>query len=170
MYTNHFTLLSNLTVSNVPYHFPPALTPTAIPRVLKGVNSTTTGEILGPVAVPAMPRSYALLMTIPIINIYASTAILMLGYVSVIFTASSLQRTVNDTVGMGQTGQLLVMTTNNSSHHKIVLPPVRTPQIYGKVIPQGEYPAMDIVLMNNTGHIINTYNAEGEPVSVGYTV
>src|SRR5438552_1896472 len=101
VYTNDFTLLSNLTVSNVPYHFPPARTPTAIPRVLKGVNSTTTGEILGPVSIPATPGSYALSMTIPIINTYTSTAPLMLGYVSVIFTASSLQRTVNDTVGMG---------------------------------------------------------------------
>jgi hypothetical protein len=169
VYTSDFTLLPNLTVSNVPYDFPSGLTPTAIPLVLKGVNSTTAGEILGPVAVPATPGSYALSMTIPIININASTTPLMLGYISVIFTASGLQRAVNDTVGMGKTGQLLVITTNDS-HYKIILPPVRTPSVYGQVVLPGEYPAMEMALKNNTGYIINTHNAAGAPVSVGYTV
>jgi len=166
VYTNDFTLLPNLTVSNVAYDFPPGLTPTA---VSSGLNSTTSGEILGPVSFPATPGSYALSMTIPIININANTTPLMLGYISVIFTARGLQRTVNDTVGMGQTGQVLVITTNGS-HHKIILPPVRTPLVYGQVILQGEYPAIEIALKNNMGYIINTNNAVGAPVSVGYTV
>lgn len=168
VYTNDFTLLSNLTVSNVPYDFPPSLIPTAIPPVLKDVNSIS-GEILGPVAVPATPGSYALSITMRIINTNASTTPLHLGYISVIFTASGLLRTVNDTVGMGLTGQLLVIATNGS-HYNTILPPVRTPQVYSQVVLQDEYPAVEMAFKNNTGYIINTRNGVGASVSVGYTV
>ena len=169
VYTNDFTLLPNLTVSIAPYDFPANLIPTAIPLVLKGVNSSNAGEIIGPVSVPATPGSSALSMTIPIINTNARTTPLILGYISLIFTASRLQLAVNDTVGMGQTGQLLVVTTNDS-HYDIILPPVRTPQIYGQVVQKGEYAAMEMAFKNSTGYVIDTYNALGERVSVGYTV
>jgi osomolarity two-component system, sensor histidine kinase SLN1 len=169
VYTNDFTLLPNLTVSDVSYTFPDSLYPTAIPPILPGLNSTTTGEILGPVSVPATPGSYALSMTIPILNTNASTTPRILGYISAIFTASGLQRAVNDTTGMGQTGQLLVVA-KNGSHYDIILPPARTPQVYEQDFTQGQYPAVDKAFQKLTGYWINTHNAAGAPVSVGYNV
>ena len=169
VYANDFTLLSNLTVSDVSYTFPSSLYPTAIPPIRPGLNSTNTGEIMGPVAVPATPGSYALSMTIPILNTNASTTPRILGYLSVIFTASGLQRAVNDTTGMGQTGQLLVVA-KNGSHYDIILPPARTPQVYEQDFITGQYPAVDMAFGNSSGYCIDTHNAAGAPVSVGYNV
>ena len=169
VYTNDFILLPNLTVSDVSYTFPPSLYPTAIPPVLPGLNSTTTGQILGPVAVPETPGSYALSMTIPILNTNASTTPRILGYLSAIFTASGLQRAVNDSTGMGQTGQLLVVA-KNGSHYDIILPPARTPLVYEQDFLPGQYPAVDMAFEKKTGYYIDTHNAAGAPISVGYNV
>ena len=169
VYTNDFQLLPNLTVSHVPYDLPTSLIPTTIPPVLKAVNSTAAGEIIGPVAIVDRAGFYALSITMPILNTNPSTTPLTLGYISIIFAANKLQSAVNDTTGMGQTGQLLVLTTN-SSHYDIILPPVRTPQLYGQVILPGTYPAADIAFKNTTGYLICTHNAIGTPVAVGYTV
>ena len=169
IYANDFSLLPNLSVSDVSYAFPASLYPTAIPPILPGLNSTTSGEILGPVAVPATPGSYALSMTIPILNTNVSTTPRILGYMSAIFVASGLQRAVNDTTGMGQTGQLLVVA-KNGSHYDIILPPARTPQVYEQDFTPGQYPAVDMAFKNRTGYFISTHNAAGAPVSVGYNV
>jgi osomolarity two-component system, sensor histidine kinase SLN1 len=169
IYTNDFTLLPNLSASDVPYTFPASLYPTAIPPIHRGFNSTTTGEILGPVAVPATPGSYALSMTIPILNTNASTSPHILGYMSLIFTAAGLQRAVNDTTGIGQTGQLLVVA-KNGSNYDFILPPARTPQVYGQSFMPGQYLAVDMAFQNGTGYYISTRNSVNALVSVGYNV
>lgn len=169
VYTNDLIQLTNLTVSDVSYDFPDILFPTEIPPVTPGTTSMTTGQLLGPVAVPATPGSYALSITIPIVNINASSSPPILGYMSMIFTASGLQRAMNDSTGMGQTGQLLVVAVNGT-HYDVILPPFRTPQIYGEDFFPGQYPAVDLAFQNRTGYITSTHNDEGSSVSVGYTV
>jgi hypothetical protein len=169
IYTNDFTPLPNLTVSDVSYSFPDNLFPTTIPPPGPGGNQLTSGEILGPVAVPDVPGSYVISMTIPIVNINTSSTPLILGYISTIVTASGLQRAVNDSTGMGQTGQLLVVA-KNGSHYDIVLPPGRTPNIFDQNFSRGSYPAVDDAFKNRTGFLIDTHNAANAPVSVGYNV
>ena len=169
VFTNNFTLIPNLTFSDVSYPFPDILTPTGIPPTHQGLTSITTGQLLGPVSVPATPGSYALSITIPIVNINGSNAPPILGYISAIFTASGLLRAINDTTGMGQTGQLLVVA-KNGSHYDVILPPGRRPQGYGQPFIVGRYPAVDMAFMKKSGYLINTNNAAGAPVSVGYNV
>jgi osomolarity two-component system sensor histidine kinase SLN1 len=168
MYTNDFTPLTNLTVSVVPYDFPNMLFPTTIPPVDPS-NNATTGQLLGPIAVPAAPGTYALSITIPVLNTITNSTPLMLGYISMVFTATGLLRAVNDSTGMGQTGQLLVVA-KNGDHFDVMLPPFRTPQVYGQDFLPGQYPAVDFAFKNRTGYLISTYNAAGSPVSVGYNV
>jgi hypothetical protein len=169
VYDNSFNLLSNLTISDVNYEFPSSLIPTAAPPPPLAGMVNTSGELLGPVAVPAAPGTYAISITIPILNVNASSSPPRLGYMSIIVTASGLQRAVNDTTGMGQTGQLLVVA-KNGSHYDVVLPPARTPSVYEVDIYPGQYPAIDLAFKNKTGFLINTHNAFGAAVSVGYTV
>ena len=169
VYDNSFNLLTNLTISNVNYPFPDSLLPTVPPQPPLPGMVNTTGELLGPVLVPAAPGTYAFSITIPIVNINTTSVPPNLGYLSIIVTASGLQRAVNDTTGMGQTGQLLVVA-KNGSHYDIILPPARTPQVYDTDIYPGQYPAIDLAFKNQTGFLIDTHNAVGSPVSVGYTV
>jgi osomolarity two-component system, sensor histidine kinase SLN1 len=169
IYTIDFTPLPNLTFSEVSYSFPNSLFPTSVPPPGPGGNQLTSGEILGPVAVPDAPGLYVLSMTIPITNVNSSSTPLILGYMSMVLTASGLQRAVNDSTGMGQTGQLLVVA-KNGSHYDIVLPPGRTPTIYNENFYPGSYPAVDDAFKNRTGFLIDTHNVAGAPVSVGYNV
>lgn len=169
VYDNNFNGLPNLTISEVDYDFPDSLIPTAPPQPPLPGMPKTTGELLGPVYVPAAPGTFAFSLTIPIMNINASSVPPQLGYLSMIVTASGLQRAVNDTTGMGQTGQLLVVA-KNGSHYDVLLPPARTPNVYQQDIYPGQYPAIDLAFKNKTGFLIDTHNAYGTAVSVGYTV
>ena len=169
MYDNGFNQLPNLTVSKVNYDFPNSLIPTGPPPAQLPHGITSSNGLLGPVAVPAIPGSYAFSLTIPIINVNANSTPPTLGYLSIIINTGPLQRVINSTTGLGQTGQLLVVA-NIGSHYNIILPPVRTPNIFEHDILPGQYPAIDMVFMNKTGFLANTHNAYGTPVSVGYTV
>jgi osomolarity two-component system, sensor histidine kinase SLN1 len=164
VYTNNFTLLPALTISHVDYDLPDSLIPTAPPVDM--VN--TPGELRGPVVVHATPGLYACSITIPIINVNGSTPS-TLGYLSMIVSASCLQRVVNDTTGMGQTGQILLIA-KHGPHYNVIFPPARTPNIYERHIFPGQYPAIDLTFKNRTGFLINTPNDMETPVSVGYTV
>ena len=86
-----------------------------------------------------------------------------------VMTASGLLRAVNDSTGIGSTGQLLVIA-HNGSHYDVVLPPFRTPQLYGQDFYPGQYPAVDMAFKNRTSYLISTHNVGNESVSVGYTV
>jgi osomolarity two-component system, sensor histidine kinase SLN1 len=172
IYTNNFTWLPNLTVTDVSYGFPDSLFPTGVPVTPSGINQTANeGTLLGPVEVPATPGSFALSLTIPIINNNVSSQPYVLGYMSAIVSASGIQRAVNDSTGMGQTGQLLVVA-QNGSHYDVVLPPSRTPDVFDEDFTKGQYPAVDMAFENRSGagYLINTNNARGAPVSVGYNV
>ena len=76
---------------------------------------------------------------------------------------------VNDTTGMGETGQLLVVA-KNGSHYDVILPPARTLQSYDQIFLPGQYPAVDMAFKSLTGYLISTHDAAGAHVSVGYTV
>jgi len=169
VYDNSFNQLPNLTVSEVNYDFPESLIPTRPPPVQLPGAINSSSELLGPVAVPATRGLYAFSLTIPIINFNARSTPPTLGYLSMIINTAPLQRVVSGTTGIGQTGQLLVVA-NMGSHYVVIFPPVRTPEIYEHDILPGQYPAIDMTFMNKTGFLVNTHNANGTPVSVGYTV
>lgn len=170
IYTNNFTPLTNLTYSTVSYPFPESLYPTAIPPTPPDDNrNTSAGQVLGPVSVPASPGLYALSFTIPIVNSNASSQPLILGYVSMIVSAAGLLRAVNDSTGMGQTGQTLVVQKNNSQY-EVMLPPLRDPELFGQSFNLTQFPAVQLAFQNQTGYLIDTSNALGNGVSVGYTV
>jgi len=171
VYSPDFVLLPNLTVTDVTYSLPDALWPTSIPPTPVGSNQTSAGQLLGPLPIASQAGSYALSLTIPIVNTNSSASPLILGYMSCILTASGLLKAVNDSTGMGATGQLLVVARNDS-HYDVVLPPLRTPQIYEEDFSPRQYPAVDLAFANKTGpgYLIDTHDAAGDPVSVGYTV
>ena len=171
VYSPDFVLLPNLTVSTVTYSLPDALWPTTIPPISAGSNETSAGQLLGPLPIADVPGSYALSLTIPVVNTNTSSTPVILGYMSCILTASGLLKAVNDSTGMGATGQLLVVA-QNGSQYDVVLPPLRTPQIYEEDFLPRQYPAVDLAFANKTGpgYLIDTHNAAGDSVSVGYTV
>lgn len=169
IYANDFTPLPNFTLTNVPYNFSNSLFPTSIPPPPRSGNQINAGLLLGPEAVPDTPGSYILSLTIPIVNTNASSNPLILGYIAMVMTATGLLRAVNDSTGIGSTGQLLAIT-RNGSHYDVVLPPFRTPQLYGQDFYHGQYPAVDMAFKNRTSYLISTHNVANESVSVGYTV
>jgi len=169
VYDTNFTKLPNLTFTDVTFPIPDILWPTAKPPLPASGNVNSSGQVLGPVMINATVGSFSLSLTIPVLNTDASTTPAILGYLSIVFSAAGLQRAVNDSTGMGQTGQLLVVE-RNESFYSIILPPLRTPQIYNTPIYPGQYPAIDQTFMNRTGYDISTHNAAGNPVSVGCTV
>jgi len=169
IYTNNFTLLPDFTFSDAPYNFSDSLFPTSVPPTPHGASPTSTGQVLGPVPVAESPGLYVISMTIPIVNINSSSQPLILGYMSMIMSATGLLRAVNDSTGMGTTGQLLVIA-HNGTHYDVILPPLRTPQIYEQDFYPGQYPAVDLAFRNLTGYLISTHNVAYQPVSVGYTV
>jgi hypothetical protein len=153
----------------VSYNFSDSLYPTQVPSTSAGVSNSTAGELLGPVAVSASPGTYALGLTIPIINMNSSSQPSVLGYLVMVVSAGGLLRAVNDSTGMGQTGQTLVVARNNSQY-QIVLPPLRTPQVFGQMFNLSQNPAVQAIFQNQTGYNIDTHNALGDAVSEGYTV
>jgi hypothetical protein len=170
VYTNDFTRLPNLTFNSVLYTLPDNLYPTSIPPNPPNDNrNTSAGQVLGPVAIPDSPGSYALSFTIPVINNNASSNPLILGYMSMIVTANGLLRAVNDSTGMGETGQLILLARRNNEY-EVILPPLRTPEIFGLDFNLSQYPAAQIAFQNQTGYLIDTHNAAGTDVAVGYTV
>jgi len=169
VYDTNFTKLPNLTISDVTFPIPDILWPTAKPPLPANGKVNNSGQVLGPVMVNAAVGSFSLSLTIPVLNTDASSSPAILGYLSIVFSAAGLQRAVNDSTGMGQTGQLLVVE-RNESFYSIILPPLRTPQLYNTPIYPGQYPAIDQTFINRTGYDISTHNAAGNPVSVGYTV
>jgi len=169
VYDNDFNQLPNFTVSTVTYDFPESLYPTAIPPTPPGGTNTSAGEILGPLAISESPGLYVISMTVPITNLNSGAQPLILGYLSMITTATGLLRAVNDSTGMGQTGQTLLVG-RNGSQYQILLPPLRTPQFFGQVFNISVNPAVEATFQNQTGYLINTHNAVGTAVSVGYTV
>ena len=172
VYTTDMTLLPNLTVIDVDYPLPDSLNPTGIPRPPDGSDNTAiAGALFGPVQIPDSPGTYALSLTIPIMNTNDSSHLSLLGWMSTVFTASGIQRAVNDRTGMGQTGQVLVVA-RNQSRYEVIIPPARTPRIHNQEFKRGQYPAVDLAFDNHSspGYLINTHDAGGYPVSVGYHV
>jgi osomolarity two-component system, sensor histidine kinase SLN1 len=170
VYTNNFTRLTNLTFSTVGYPFPDSLFPDTIPPTPPGDNrNTSAGQVSGPVAVPQSPGTYALSFTIPIVNSNTSSTPLILGYMSMVVSASGLLRAVNDSTGMGETGQTLVIARNDSEY-QIILPPLRTPDLFEQSFNLSQSPAAEAAFQNQTGFLIDTHNSLGTAVSVGYTV
>ncbi len=170
VYTNDYTRLSNLSFTSVTYNLPDNLYPTSIPPNPPNDNrNTSAGQVLGPVAIPDSPGSYALSFTIPIINNNASSYPLILGYMSMIVTANGLLRAVNDSTGMGETGQLILLAQHDNEY-QVILPPLRNPEMFGLVFNLSQYPAAQIAFQNKTGYLIDTHNAAGADVSVCYTV
>lgn len=86
-----------------------------------------------------------------------------------IVTANGLLRAVNDSTGMGETGQLILLAQRNNEY-EVILPPLRTPEIFGLDFNLSQYPAARIAFQNGTGYLMDTHNAAGADVSVGYTV
>lgn len=171
VYSNTFDRLENLTFSSVDYDLPDSLYPTAIPPNPANDNrNTSAGQVLGPVAVSATPGNYALSFTIPIINNNSTATTQILGYMSMIVTATGLMRVVNDSTGMGETGQLLVLSPIGTDQYDVILPPLRTPNAFNQQYNISQYPAVQDAFANKTGYTIDTHNAYGTPVSVGYTV
>jgi hypothetical protein len=168
IYDTDFNQLTNLSVSDVTFNIPASLWPTSKPPLPLNGNVNSSGQLLGPAYINST-SGFSVSLTIPILNTNASSSPALLGYMSVIFSAGGLQKAVNDSTGMGQTGQLLVVEMNET-FYSIILPPLRTPQIYGTPINPGQYLAMDLAFDNRTGYDISTHNAENQPVSVGYTV
>lgn len=170
VYTNDFTPLPNLTFTSVTYAFPDSLFPTSIPPNPPNDNrNTSAGQVLGPAPIAATPGSYALSFTIPIINNNASSTPLILGYISMIVNANGLLRAVNDSTGMGETGQLIVLAQRDNMY-EVILPPLRTPEIFGQEFNLSQYPAAQVAFQNKTGYLIDTHNAAGTDVAVAYTV
>jgi hypothetical protein len=169
VYDNGLNQLPDLTVSKVDYHFPDSITAPTLIQLAGPANVTSQITVLGPVAVPDAPQTYAYSFTIPINNTNASSTPPTLGYLSTIVSTLPLQRVVNDGVGIGQTGQFLIVA-NAGSHFEVILPPLRTPDIYGVEILRGQYPAIDMAFRNQSGSLVNTHNSYGTAVSVGYTV
>lgn len=168
-YTPEFNLLPNLSYSSVPYEYPTSLYPTDIPpNAPHDSRNTSAGQVLGPVQVPQSPGTYALSFTIPVLDNNATTKIL--GYVSIIVSGSGLIKAVNDSTGMGQTGQLLTVTQQPNDKFEVILPPLRTPNIFGQEFNLSQSPAAGLVFTNQTGYLTSTHNALGQQVSVGYTV
>ena len=169
VYSSNFTRLQNLTFTTVNYSFPDSLYPTALPPLYPNQNPTSAGQVLGPASIADSPGLYAMSFTIPILNNNASSVPLILGYMSMIVNGNGLLRAVNDSTGMGATGQLLLLAQNNDTY-QVILPPLRTPDIYGAVYNLSQYPAAKVAFQNKTGYLIDTHNADGADVSVGYTV
>ena len=170
VYTNDFTQLPNLTFSSVAYTLPDTLYPTSIPPNPPNDNrNTSAGQVLGPVPVTESPGLYVLSFTIPIINNNASSNPLILGYMSMIVNANGLLRAVNDSTGMGETGQLILLARRDDMY-QVILPPLRTPEIFGQEFNLSQYPAAQVAFQNKTGYLMDTHNAAGTDVSVGYTV
>jgi len=169
VYDINFNELTNLTFTGVTFPIPDALWPTTKPPLPANGNVNNSGQVLGPVMINTTAGSFSLSLTIPVLNTNASSSPAIIGYISVVFSAAGLQRAVNDSTGIGQTGQLLVVE-QNETFYSIILPPLRTPQIYYTPIYPSQYPAIDQAFMNRTGYDISTHNAAGNPVSVGYIV
>lgn len=168
VYSPNFTAISNLSYTGVSYDYPKDLYPTGIPPLNPNdPRNASAGQVLGPVSVPQTPGGYALSFTIPIADNNSTTTIL--GYMSMIVSGSGLIKAVNDSTGMGHTGQLLVISQADQTF-QVVLPPLRTPDLFGQEFNISESPAVGMAFANQTGYLTSTHNALGQEVSVGYTV
>ncbi|KAJ3180685.1 hypothetical protein HDU87_001798 [Geranomyces variabilis] len=65
-----------------------------------------------------------------------------LGSIYMVLNTSELGQILNDTAGLGDTGQLAVVTATNQSFFHVVLPPVRTPYLFGQQLPLSGYYAI----------------------------
>ncbi|EPS40409.1 hypothetical protein H072_5764 [Dactylellina haptotyla CBS 200.50] len=141
--------------------------------------------LLGPVQVNS--SYYMISFTVPVHNNTGNRA--LLGFWTVLLDAKLLVDIVNTTQGMGGTGQSLLVGPNTISNvfkredepltakteFRYLLPPVRTPELYGTVQTMGNFSAVKNAYMNyndseDATAELDTRNPAGQRISVGYSV
>ncbi|KAJ3163103.1 hypothetical protein HDU86_002272 [Geranomyces michiganensis] len=76
-----------------------------------------------------------------------------LGTIYMILDTSELQQILDDTAGLGTTGQLAVLTPINQSFFNVVLPPVHTPHLFGQALLLSEYGAINQAIVSGTSGV-----------------
>ncbi|KAK6345040.1 Histidine kinase [Orbilia javanica] len=139
--------------------------------------------LLGPVQVNS--SYYMISFTVPVHN---STRALI-GFWTILLDAQLLVDIVNTTQGMGDTGQTLLVGPNtitniyeqrdreltDDTEFRYLLPPVRTPELYGTVDKMGNFQAVKKAYfsVNDSDEAVaelDTRNTQGQRVSVGYGI
>ncbi|KAF3205280.1 Histidine kinase [Orbilia oligospora] len=139
--------------------------------------------LLGPVQVNS--SYYMISFTVPVHN---STRALI-GFWTILLDAQLLVDIVNTTQGMGDTGQTLLVGPNtitniyeprdreltDDTEFRYLLPPVRTPELYGTVDKMGSFQAVKKAYfsVNDSDEAVaelDTRNTQGQRVSVGYGI
>ncbi|KAK6496556.1 Histidine kinase [Arthrobotrys musiformis] len=139
--------------------------------------------LLGPVQVNS--SYYMISFTVPVHNSSRS----LIGFWTILLDAQLLVDIVNTTQGMGDTGQTLLVGPNtitniyeprdreltDDTEFRYLLPPVRTPDLYGTVDKMGRFQAVKKAYfsVNDSDDAVaelDTRNTQGQRVSVGYGI
>ncbi|KAK6340469.1 Histidine kinase [Orbilia blumenaviensis] len=139
--------------------------------------------LLGPVQVNS--SYYMISFTVPVHNSTRN----LIGFWTILLDAQLLVDIVNTTQGMGDTGQTLLVGPNtitniyeprdreltDDTEFRYLLPPVRSPELYGTVDKMGNFQAVKKAYfsVNDTEEAVaelDTRNTQGQRVSVGYGI
>ncbi|KAK6522508.1 Histidine kinase [Arthrobotrys megalospora] len=139
--------------------------------------------LLGPVQVNS--SYYMISFTVPVHNQTRA----LIGFWTILLDAQLLVDIVNTTQGMGDTGQTLLVGPNtitniyeprdreltDETEFRYLLPPVRTPELYGTVDKMGNFQAVKKAYFNVNASEeavaeLDTRNTQGQRVSVGYGI
>ncbi|KAJ3277990.1 hypothetical protein HK104_002756 [Borealophlyctis nickersoniae] len=75
---------------------------------------------------------------------------------------------VNDPSGLDETGQLILAATINETHFTLVVPPAKTPQLFGRVFAIDDYPPLKLAIETNQSGLVTGKSLAGDDVMSAY--
>ncbi|KAJ3164826.1 hypothetical protein HDU88_005038 [Geranomyces variabilis] len=108
-------------------------------QLISDATSVTKPTIINPAQ--RADGSFAWGLLAPVMD--SNSPLIQLGSIYMVLATSELQQIVNDTAGLGNTGQLAIVTAVNQSSFHVVFPPVRTPNLFGQVLPLNRFYAIN---------------------------